>query len=235
MKNIFITAQYDVENRYSHNAETTKDDYRQLTNICTKSFRENLVGLDEVIILNGTVEDYHQLFKEIYWKIREIYHNQECNIIWSDSDNLCLKPLDIYGKWDKFAMFFSAHEYCDAFVYESCKVLTEKLRPWMMANLRYYPAGMDNQLWEIGDDLAYSWIHDWAYETIIYNKMFHSQGITDFKKYHIPAWNVQCEGPVGMISPEMVRDVTIIHCQSTRGSREAIDKMNRAISFMKGF
>lgn len=231
MKNILVTANYDVKVMYAHDGHTEPGDYRQLTNICTKSFRENLVGLDEIVILSGSVDDFHQLFKEIYWKIKEIWHKNPCNILWTDSDNLCLKPLDIFGKWDKFSMFFSANEYKDCFVYGSSLTLTKNLIPWMMANLRYYPATMNRQLWEIGDDLAYSWIEEWAYETIIYNKMFHSQDITDFKPYHIPAWNVQCEGPVGMVNPEIVRDSTIIHCQSTRGSREAIEKMERAISF----
>jgi hypothetical protein len=233
MRNIFITANYEVENRYGWNVE--KEDYKQLTLKCVESFINNLVDLDEVIILTGKVDIYHLLFKDIYWKIRDIYHNrQPCNILWSDSDNLCLKPLDIFGNWNKFAMFFSAGEYQDAFLFETCKELAKPLSPWMMANLRYYPATMDKKLWDIGDDLAYSWIEDWAYECIIYNKMFHSQGIVDYSSYMKPEWNVQCPGPIGMVSPEMVRDTTIIHCHSTRGTNNAIEKMYRALKFAEG-
>ena len=234
MKNIFVTAQYDVENRYSHNAQTTKEDYQELTNLCTKSFRENLVDLDEVVVLNGKVDTYHQLFQDVYWKIQNIYFdNMPCNILWSDSDNLCLRSLDIFNHWDKFAMFFSANEHQFSFVNSDCLSLVKNLTPWMMANLRHYPANMDHHLWDIGDDLAYSWIDEWAYETIIYNKMFHAQEIDDYSIFMRPEWNVQCDGPVGMINPEMVRDSVVIHCQSTRGSRAAIDKMNRALNFLK--
>ena len=234
MKNIFVTANYDVKVMYAHDGHTEPGDYNQLTLKCIDSFMRNLVDLDEVVILTGKVHSYHELFRDIYFGIRSIWMGKEAaNIIWTDSDNLCLKPLDIFDRWDKFSMFFSANEYKDCFTYNSSLVLTKNLIPWMMSNLRYYPAEMDQKLWEIGDDLAYSWIEEWGYECIIYNKMFHSQGITDFKPYHIPAWNVQCEGPVGMINPEIVRDSTIIHCQSTRGTKEAIEKMERALRFQR--
>jgi hypothetical protein len=232
-KNIFVTAQYDVGKRYSHNAETTKEDYRRLTDICVESFRKNLFGLDEVVILSGEVENYHQLFKDIYWKIREIYHSQECNILWSDSDNLCLKPWFVFaGKWTKFSMFYWDNQHQFSFLNQACLDLVKNLNPWMMANLRYYPSTMDRKLWDIGDDLAFCWIDEWAYETIIYNKMFHSQDITNWNEYYIPALNKQVDGPVGMINPEMVRDNVVLHCQSTRGSKQAIEKMERALNFL---
>jgi hypothetical protein len=234
LKNIFVTAFYEVENRYSHKAETSKEDYKRLTEICVDSFKKNLIDLDEVIILNGVTNNYHQLFKDIYWKIRDLWYETPCNIIWSDSDNLCLKPVEIFGKWNKFSMFSSANEHQFSFTNPTCLNLVKNLTPWMMANLRYYPATMNADLWwNVGDDLAYSWIDEWAYETIIYNKMFHSQDIDNYNKFMRPEWNVQCEGIVGSISPETIKNAIIIHCQSTRGSREAIEKMDRALKFQK--
>jgi hypothetical protein len=224
LRNILITACYEVDNMYG---TTNKESYKELTMRSVNSFIRNLVDLDEVIILTGKKWNYHQLFQDIYWQIRTIQQNRRpCNILWSDSDNFCVKPLEVFGKFDKFSMFFNIEFFKNEFVYDSCKYLTKDLSPWMMANLRYYPETMDKKLWDIGDDLTYSWIEDWAYECIIYNKMFHAQGITDFSEYIKPEWNVQCEGPAGMISPEMVRDATIIHCHSTRGSDMAIEKMD---------
>lgn len=232
MRNFFITAFYEVENRYAHEAETSKEEYKQLTMKCVNSFMQNVVDLDEVIILTGKKRTYHELFQDIYWNIRNLhFKNHPCNILWSDSDNICLKPLNIFGNSDMFSMYYSAGEHQFSFINQVCLDLVKNLSPWMMANLRYYPASMDKMLWEIGDDLAYSWIDEWAYETIIYNKMFHAQEISNYQDFMKPEWNVQCSGPVGAVSPEMVRDATIIHCHSTRGTRNALEKMERAVSF----
>jgi hypothetical protein len=234
LRNIFITACYEVEERYSFEAETTKEEYKQLTMKCVDSFMRNLVDLDEVIVLTGKVQTYHRLFEDIYWNIKDIHKKYHpCNILWSDSDNICLKPMNIFGNKEQFAMFYSAGEHQFSFLNQTCLDLVRNLSPWMMANLRYYPATMDKELWEIGDDLAYSWIDEWAYETIIYNRMFHAQDIDDYNYFMRPEWNAQCDGPVGMISPEMVRDNVILHCHSTRGTGKALEKMDRALNFLK--
>jgi hypothetical protein len=234
MKNIFITACYEVDERYSFEAETTKEEYKQLTMKCVDSFMRNLVDLDEVIILTGKVSTYHQLFKEVYWNIRTIFFDRDpCNILWSDSDNLCLGLLNIFGNWDNFSMFYSASEHQFSFTNPECLDLVKDLSPWMMANLRYYPHIMMDKLWEVGDDLADSWIDEWAYETIIYNKMFHAQGIEDYDYFMRPEWNVQCDGSVNDINSKMVRDNVILHCHSTRGTNKALEKMDRALKLLK--
>jgi len=229
-KNILVTARYEVENMYG---KTTPEDYKAINNKCVESFNKHLANIDESIVLEGKVRTYHELFKNIYWEIRKIYHDQPCNILWSDSDNICLRPLEIFGQFNKFCMFYNIDFYGTQWVDERCKQLAKPLVPWMMANLRYYPAGMSSFLWDIGDDLAYSWIEDWAYECIIYNKMFHSQGIYHFNEFILPEWNVQAEGELNSITKELVKDAVILHCHSTRNSSLVIPKMDKAIQISK--
>ena len=232
MRNIFITACYEVDHMYGN---TSKEDYKQLTMKCCDSFMRNLIDLDEVIILTGNKTTYHELFKEIYWKIKDIYsRNSPCNILWSDSDNVCLRPLEIFDKFDKFAMFYSIEQYRTAFVDQTCLKLVENLSPWMMANLRYYPAHNTTMLfWDVGYKLATNWIEDWAYETIIYNAMFHAQGITDYNQFIKPEWNVQGEGDLNSITKDLVKDAVILHCHSTRNSGIVIQKMEKAQQLVK--
>jgi hypothetical protein len=233
MKNILITACYEVDHMYGL-GEVKYEDYQNINKKCVESFENNLKDLDQSIVLDGHVDTYHKLFQEIYWRIKDIYrNNQPCNLLWSDSDNICLRPVEIFNKFDKFAMFYWSEQYRTSFVLENCIKLTTKLIPWMMANLRYYPSGMSDFLWSVGDDLAYSWIEDWAYECIIYNKMFHSQDITDFDKYFVPEWNVQSPGGLDEITSHLVRNAVILHCHSTRGSSWVIPKMDRALNWIK--
>ena len=223
MKNIFITVNYQVDNMYGL---TNFQDYTKMTELCVESFKNNLAGLDEIIILRGKVSNYHQLFKEVYSRVKEIYFSGHHNILFADSDTICLKPVEIFEKFNKFAMFVIANEFQFSFSNPTCLDLVRNLSPWMMANLRYYPAAMDEKLWDIGDDLAYSWIDEWAYDTIIYNKMFHAQDITDYNIYNIPNWNTLV---LGSISDMEIKNSTIIHCAATRGSGLSLENINKAL------
>ena len=89
LKNILVTANYTIKGEIYGNAKT--EDYTEITELCINSFKKNLVDLDDVIILKGEVDNYHQVFKNIYREIHDIYHSQECNILWVDSDNVCVK------------------------------------------------------------------------------------------------------------------------------------------------
>jgi len=228
MKNIFITACYEVDKMYSF-GETNYLDYKQLTNLCTNSFLKNLKDPTEVRILEGQKEHFHELFKELYWEVQNIYFaNQPCDILFVDSDTLCLKPIEIFGKWDKFAMFNSAEEHRLSYFNPICLQLVQNLKPWMMANIRYYPSGLPMSFWDVGDDLAYSWVNEWAYDAIIYNKMFHAQDIKNFDDFIQPHLNFQVDGIPEAISYETIRDASVLHCHATRGTKMAIAKMKRA-------
>lgn len=224
MSNLFITVNYQVEQRYGL---TSFEDYKNMTELCVESFTKNLIGLDDIFVLEGKVDNYHQLFKEVYARVKKIYHSKgNHNILFADSDTICLKPVDVFEKFDKFAMFLIANEFQFSFANPVCLDLVKNLSPWMMANLRYYPNSMDQKLWDIGDDLAYSWINEWAYDTIIYNKMFHAQDIADYNVYNIPKWNTLV---VGGITDSHIKNSDIIHCAATRGSSLALENINKAL------
>ena len=224
IQNIFMTACYDVGFGYGN---TNYEDYKKLTQICCNSFIKNLNGLTEVTVLEGKAENFHILFKDLYYRIKDIYIlNQPCNILFADSDTICLKPVEIFGKFNKFSMFLIANEFHQSFGNEECRKLAQPLYPWMMANLRYYPAGLPNSIWDTPDDLAFSWIDDWAYDCIIYNSMFHSQGIENYNDYHIPEWNRLV---IGGITDEQINNSSIIHCAATRGSSLSLENINKAL------
>jgi hypothetical protein len=226
MTNIFITACYEVKDRYGN---TNSSDYRKLTKLSLDSFLKNLKDITQVRILEGSKDNYHELFKHLYWEVKDVYlKNQPCNILFVDSDTACLQPVSIFDKFNKFAMF-NTHvgaPYKHSYQNPTCLSLSGRFNPWMMANIRYYPSGLPDFIWDVGDDLAYSWIDEWAYDCIIYNAMFHSQGITNFDEYHNPKWNNLI---LGGISDQQINDSEIIHCAATRGSSLSIENINKAL------
>lgn len=227
--NVLMTACYKVGKMYG---TTQYDDYVRMTSKCCKSFVANLKNLHKVIVFDGVKENFSDLFQELYYKVKDYYlKNQPCNILFVDSDTLCLRPIAMFEQWDKFAMFNTGEEHRHSYFNSQCLDLVQNLTPWMMANVRYYPAGLPDSIWDIGDDLAYSWIDEWAYDTIIYNKMFHSQDL-NVNSYIRPELNFQVPGEPGMISSETVRDASILHCHATRSSAMALQKMDRAIKLM---
>jgi len=224
MKNLLISSCFEVGSMYGN---TRYEDYKKLTKLCCDSFTKNLKDLNEVRVLTGIKYNYHELFKHLYWEVKDIYlKNQPCNILFADSDTICLKPVEIFGKFNKFSMFLIANEFHQSFGNEECRKLARPLYPWMMANLRYYPAGLLNSIWDTPDDLAFSWIDDWAYDCIIYNSMFHSQGIENYNDYHIPEWNRLV---IGGITDEQINNSSIIHCAATRGSSLSLENINKAL------
>jgi len=226
MKNIFLTACYEVNQMYGN---TSYKDYQKLTEICCGSFIKNLKELTGVKVLEGKKDNYHELFKELYWKVKEIYlSNQPCNILFTDSDTVCLNPISIFDEFKQFAMFNTkvGEPFQYSYSNPNCLSLVKNLTPWMMANIRYYPSGLPYSIWDVGDDFAYSWIEEWAYDCIIYNSMFHSQEITDYNKYHNPRWNNLV---VGGITDDVINNSDIIHCAGTRGTSLSLENINKAL------
>lgn len=227
--NIFITACYKIDSMYGN---TNYEDYQKLTELSVESFIKNLKGINKVRVLTGSKSNYHELFKHLYWEVKDIYFkNKPCNILFVDSDTICLKPVSIFDQFDKFAMFNTqvGIPYKYSYTNPICLYLVKNFAPWMMANIRYYPSGLPNFIWDVGDDLAYSWIDDWAYDCIVYNGMFHSQGITNYEGYHNPKWNNLI---LGGITDREINDSDIIHCAATRGSSLSLENVNRALRRM---
>lgn len=235
MKNILVTACYQLENSgYFKQKNFNHKHYMALTDLCVKSFKENLEDLDEIIVLDGIQPNYHKMFYTIYCKIFNLYHNTKCNILWVDSDNVCIRPTKIFNLFNHFAMFFYSNQFCK-YPSEVPLQLYSHLIPWMMSNVRYYPANkMSSGLWEKGTKLAEKWINVWAYECIIYNKLFHSQGLSKeemLNLYFKPELNCQYIGK--QTNYNVLPYANIIHVQSTRGVIDGLSRMKEVLANVK--
>jgi len=224
--NILVTACYKVKSeRYG---DTSHEDYEEMTNLCVKSFKKNLSGLNKIIVLRGDVDSYHQVFKSIFGRIYALYKTGDCNILFVDSDTVCVKPVSIFYYYNNFRMFSQAEQFRTAFPSNVSRELYNDLSPWYLSNLRYYPMNLSKGIWDRAKDLYQKWIDVWAYECIIYNTMMHSQ---DIEFNNMPEMNYQyIDGQDHLNCGIKIEEASIIHCQSTRGSKVALGKMRRLIA-----
>ena len=65
MKNFCLTGCYDVGSMYGN---TSFQDYKKLTQLCCESFLKNLKNVTDITVLEGKKVNYHELFKELYYK-----------------------------------------------------------------------------------------------------------------------------------------------------------------------
>lgn len=232
MINILITARYELKDKNFLKADT--NDYFQIHELCSASFEKYLLDIDEHIVLAGIKDNYHEMLKDIFFRIKHIHLNCSCNILFADSDMMCIKPVSIFSNYDKFWMFCATPNdiYCK-YPKSVNRKLYFHLKPWFMSNLRYYPRYMDSKVWDTGTELANNWIDVWAYECIIYNAMLHSQhdnlsnGYGYLKwKYHNPVLNYQY-GIKGFKNDIPLGQAEIIHFGSSRGSKKVIAEMKK--------
>jgi hypothetical protein len=238
VKNILLTAVYEITDKLYGNMRT--EDYERLNQLCVESFKANLKDIDEVIILRGKKNSYHEVFKEKFYLLKEIYHSSPCNILWADSDNLCVKPTELFGKFSEINMFSIVPNVMFAFngYYKAKQIPTdffEYLQPWFLSNIKYIPAGLPEEVWEAGTFIADRWVWEWAYECIVYNTMFHMQDIEcdNISTYHIPKYNWQNFNewrngvPNEWENGIPIEEAHIIHFASSQGSLDAIEKMEK--------
>ena len=226
IKNYLVIVLYEVQEKLYGKAVT--EDYRYLAELCLESFRKNLLGKYEIITIQGLAKTYHEVFRNKFYALREIHTSEECNIFYVDLDNFCIKETEIFGRFDQLELFCISADTGYRGVLDGA-VPTERLQftePWFVTNVKYFPASMDKNLWMIGEEIVKDWVDTWAYECLVYNYMFHCQGIENMQSHHMPWYSYQA--PVRGSYPNTIKfkEAKIIHLHSTRGAKKTIEVMN---------
>jgi hypothetical protein len=93
---------------------------------------------------------------------------------------------------------------------------------------------MTDDLWAIGDDLADNWIDVWAYECIIYNTLFHTQGLQEEEIQALCDSKLNVLNPTGGVElRDVARHGSIIHLHSARSRDRAIKLMQKLVDQME--
>jgi hypothetical protein len=206
---------------------TTRSAYDTMFRISYASAKKFLQGNWEPIVFTDTAASRVDMFKDNWQKIWNIWHGELCNILYLDSDTMFIRPTEIFGRFQEFRLF----NWTDP-------KSNEQFKDYYNAGVRYYPASMSNETWNIGKNMSDKWSLDiWDQEQLIFNEMFWQQAIPENDRRHpelnwqgmwltIPDPNVQAVQE--QWNQLAIKDTHIIHVHGSRGAVKTMALMTQA-------
>lgn len=185
--------------------------YEKMHAISESSFHHLLGGDWEYIFLSADVEDVNQTFRDQFFEVYDIWKKEPCNILYCGPDVQVIQPVEIFGHHKHFLMW----NHTDPRSYK-------QFPHFLNADIRYYPAEMTQECWDIGLKQAAD-INIWNDDQLMYNEMVWSQGLTPeqvinpklaFQGFMMPGNHEYAEKWNGC----KLQDVNIIHWHGSRGA-----------------
>jgi hypothetical protein len=150
------------------------ENYKNMHRLSVASFKKHLKGEWEMQFIGGRVDNIHQAFEKTFWFIHDLWHQQPCNILYTDPDTVAIKDINPWGNISGFRMF----NFTDPRLFKTENRYNKKF-PWFFnAGVRYFASDMSKEIWDKGTDMARNWDHS-SYDTeqIILNTMLWDQGL----------------------------------------------------------
>jgi hypothetical protein len=167
MKNLVVWSDCDIaETIRQHGIEAAnnpqvRNRYTQMQQLSELSARRFLRGPWEPVIFRDPALTRRSMFRDNWYRIWDLWHQEPCNILYLDSDTLFVNEVDPWQKSHNFQLFnhsFSKGPACFAHYFN--------------AGVRWYPHTMSQDLWDLGASLSETWDLDiWDQEQIIFNHM----------------------------------------------------------------
>jgi hypothetical protein len=202
--------------------------YDTMNRISRATAAKFLQGDWEPIVWTDPAPSRLEIFKRNWGRIRDLWHQEPCNILYLDSDTMFLRATKIFGRFSEFRMF----NWTDP-------KSTALFANYYNAGVRYYPSSMPEDLWVLGDSMAADWQDDnWGMEQDIFNTMFWKQPIPDNDRHH-PELNWQ---GMHMLNPDPmaqkaheewnqcpISQTHIIHVHGSRNSIHTAQLMSNTV------
>ncbi len=157
---------------YGPNSQYKEDHkiYQDMYKISRATAKHFLQGEYEEVCVDTPVLDarLHQI--SVWYAIKDLWHKEPCNILCMGADTVFIKPTEVFGRYNKMMMF----NYTDPKTHPEAK-------NYFNDDIRYYPAEMDPNIWEIGERLMEKWFvhteNNWACGQLIHNHQLWSQDL----------------------------------------------------------
>jgi hypothetical protein len=179
MKNYLVKSLFKVESADWHVMDRSHEvnmyeKYQTMHKISLESCYRKLVQPWQLIYVEGTVDDINQAFVRTFYEIYDLWHSEPCNILYTDPDTVVINPFDPWTEFKRFQMF----NYTDPKSFNAPNSYSKSFVHFFNAGVRYFPATMSQETWQIGIDMIKDWdYNDYNTEQIVLNEMMWSQGI----------------------------------------------------------
>jgi hypothetical protein len=152
-------------------AQQGADQYQAMYDISRASARRFLQGDWEEVKFSAPVLDA-RLYQIAQWyTIKELWFREPCNILCMGADTLFIRPTEIFGHYSNMMMF----NYTDPRKHK-------EFEHYFNDDIRYYPADMNSQVWEVGEEAMNGWFDHkeniWGWGQLVHNYQLWSQGLS---------------------------------------------------------
>jgi hypothetical protein len=203
------------------------DNYHTMAELMVASANNHLVGVDQAQIHRGTAADIREVFYTHFYEIYNLWKNGGVNILYCDLDVVFLKDIEFFNTTDVFSMY----NFTDpTTVYD--EHYDVNLEHYFNCGVRYYPANMDESVWQRGIKMVENWNSEvWDAEQVIYNVMMWEQGVKLLDVYQPQAsWQMLHPLPLSMTNTKFnggvrVNQAQVAHVHGSRGSESRLTAM----------
>lgn len=236
MKNYLIKSLYEIKDPNwevkdrSHEIDLYQK-YVKCHDLSLDTYKRRLKGTWEYAYISGTFDTIHQALHETFNQIYKVWkEHYPCNILYTDPDTLAVRDFDVWGKYEHFMMF----NYSDPKSFFKPNPYNEKFAHFFNAGVRYFPATMKQEIWDLGLDMVAKWnFNDYNTEQIILNRMMWSQGIKlhdalNPRMAYQAHWLPDCEiWRQDLWNGVSVNESSIIHFHSSRNIDKKLNFMQQ--------
>lgn len=204
--------------------------YHEMQRISELSARKFLQGQWHAVVFREPALTRRSMFQDNWVRIRDLWHQEPCNILYLDSDTVFVNPVDCSTLGKNFRLFNHSFSHVpDCFDY------------YFNAGVRWYPASMSQDTWDFGDSLAVTWDLDiWDQEQIIFNHMLWLENHS-LQSVLEPRMNWSAHTGLNLRDLDDLhrcngcawQDASIVHYHATRSSDRGI-KLARALAQARG-
>lgn len=236
MKNYLVKSLYQVRDTNWH-FKDRKDEknlhskYVEMHQISVGSYTKHLKGDWELKFFQGTVENINDAFKQTFRSIYDLWRQGNTNILYTDPDTIAVREINPWQISNQFMMF----NFTEPKSLDQPNHYGRKFPHFFNAGVRFFPATMDQRIWDIGLEMLDNW-EEGSYNTeqIILNAMLWDQGFTLDQALR-PEWAYQAQWLPGQ-APIWLQDIWngidigrsfIIHTHSSRNIDEKLAFMKQ--------
>lgn len=194
MKNILCKSLFEIKDTNWHIRDRSGETdlynkYVDMHQLSLGSFTRHLKGDWELKFISGTVQNVNEAFQRTFHEIYKLWSQGNTNILYTDPDTVAIRDIEPWQMSDCFMMF----NFTDPRLFDRPNIYNRKFQHFFNAGVRFFPAGMDQRIWDLGLNMAKSWdTTTYDTEQIILNSMLWDQGVS-LDQVLRPEWSYQAQ------------------------------------------
>jgi hypothetical protein len=209
--------------------------YEKMYKMRTASFRKFCQESFEEIVWTEPADNSDTCTEANWNEIKKLWHSEPCNVFWAGADTFMIRPTSLFG--DRFK------EY-RLFNYTDPRGIAD-IPHYFNDDVRYYPAKMDPEVWNVGERLMRQWYDHaevkWDLGQMIHNYQYWSQPMAADTVFD-PRFNWLAHG-IRAITPENIaqheewnrcslNQAKIVHFSGSRGGEAAVKIMRDFVNYL---